>query len=267
MTARPVKPLVTYGLVHIPPLPGTPFHGGESVDELASQLQRSVDALVSGGADGVLLQTSDRVHPRGDTADEARIAALTLLTRAVVDRTPDDFQVGLQVMRNATTAALAVAKIAGAQFIRTSALVGVTASAQGWVEPDSEAVMANRKRLDAWDIEVLADVDTVHYQWYGSEAGTDEVARRAVMAGADAVCVGVPDTDRSVAALERMRAQASDIEVVLAGHCTEANAPQLLPLVDRAFVSRAFTDQAWHGEMSPDRVRDFVQRAQEIRGA
>jgi predicted TIM-barrel enzyme len=257
--------LVLYGLVHIPPLPGTPFNRGRSVAELTEQVHRSVDALVAGGADGVLLQTSDGVHPADDTADGARVAAMTLLTRSVVQRSPETFQVGVQIMRNAVSPSLAVAKIAGADFVRASALVGVTASAQGWVVPDSLAIMNTRQRLDAWDVELLADVDTVHFSWYGSSASTDEVARRAIVAGADAVCIGVPDMDRTQVALELVRRSAPDISIVLAGHCTEENAPRLLPLVDRAFVSRAFTDGAWHGVASAERVRSFVERARDLR--
>ncbi|MDG4829592.1 BtpA/SgcQ family protein [Solwaraspora sp. WMMD1047] len=264
MSGKRQDDLVLYGLVHLPPLPGTPFHKGDSVRQLTEQAFRSVAALVAGGADGVLLQTSDGVHPAADSADEARVAAMALLTGSVVERVPDTFSVGVQIMRNAVSASLAVAKIAGARFIRASALVGVTASAQGWVQPDAYAIMTNRKRLDAWDVEILADVETVHFSWYGSTAGTDEVARRAIVAGADAVCVGVPDTDRTRATLELVRERAPDIPVVLAGHCTDENAPRLLPLVDRAFVSRAFTDRSWYGEMSAERVRSFVDRARSL---
>ena len=254
-----------YGLIHIPPLPGTPFHRGQPLGDLIDQVRVSVDALIEGGADGVLLQTSDRVHPATDAADEARVVAMTLLTRAIVAQASGPFQVGVQIMRNAVSASLAVAKLSGAHFVRASALVGVTASAQGWVVPDSLAIMSARARLDAWDVEVLADVDTVHFSWYGSDATVDEVARRAVVAGADAVCVGVPDTQRTHDALNLVRARFPEAQLVLAGHTTEENAPLLLPLVDRAFVSRPFTDTAWHGDISKDRVRAFVQRAKELR--
>lgn len=232
--------------------------------DIAATVLASVRALVEGGAAGVLLQTSDRVHPNGDEADPARVAAMTVLTREAVGLAPAGFAVGVQLMRNAVSASFAVAKVAGASFVRATALVGVTATAQGWVQPDAQAIMRARERLSAWDVELIADVDTVHYSWYGSAATVPEVARRAQVAGADAVCIGTPDTDRSVDALEAVRRDAPDIEIVLAGHCTPHNAHRLLPLVDRAFVSRQFAGGEWTGTMSAERVAQFLDDVRRI---
>jgi len=124
----------------------------------------SAQALDAGGADGCLVQTVDRVYPTGDEADPARIAAMALIVRAVADATSPGFVVGVQIMRNAVQASLAVAKTAGGGFVRAGALVGATLTAHGPVEADPEAVMAYRAKIDAWDVTVVADVDSGQFR-------------------------------------------------------------------------------------------------------
>jgi predicted TIM-barrel enzyme len=122
------------GMVHLDPLPGTPFFERGSFERTIERAVGSALALEAGGADGCLVQTVDRVYPAGDESDPARTAAMALVVRAVVDATGDDFRVGVQVMRNAVKASLGVAVVAGAAFVRVGALVGMTLSPHGVVE-------------------------------------------------------------------------------------------------------------------------------------
>lgn len=255
-------------MVHLSPVPGTPFYPGNTIPSgrisLAAELDRlkaCVEALVVGGADGVLLQTSDRVYSTEDTADPATVATVAVLTRAVRELAPADFGVGVQIMRNAASAALAIAKVVDADFVRISAIIGSSLSAHGWVHADPLAVMRYRRALDAFDIELMADVDTVHYQWAGAAEPVSDLARRAIGAGADSVCIGHPDERRTAETLRAVRDREPAIRLVLAGHSTFDNAPRLLPLVDAVCVSRCLSGSDWTGTIQPDLVRRYVDLA------
>ncbi|WP_320064508.1 BtpA/SgcQ family protein [Micromonospora sp. RTGN7] len=253
------------GMIHLSPLPGTPFFTEGSFAATLDTAVRSARALDAGGADGCLVQTVDRVYSVEDSADPARTVAMGLVVNAVRQAVRPDFQIGVQLMRNALKASLAVAKVAGGSFIRANALVGMTLTAHGMVRPDPHDVMAYRRGLDAWDIGVIADIDTMHYSWFGGEKSTGEVARAARGAGADAVSVCHPDDDRTLELIGQVRRSAPGLPVILGGHTNHDNAARLLAAADGAFVGTCLERDGWGGEIDVERVREYVAAVRSVR--
>ncbi|HEX7309079.1 BtpA/SgcQ family protein [Lentzea sp.] len=246
------------GMIHLQPLPGTPFHEPGSLDRIVATAVRSAKALENGGADGCLVQTVDRVYSVEDEADPARIAAMALVVAAVVAATGDGFRTGVQIMRNAVSASLAVAAVAGGAFVRVGALVGETRSQQGVVRADPLAFATYRKAIDATGVEVVADVDTMHYSWLGGGKSAGEVARAARTAGADAVAVSDPDEETALSKIESVRACAPGLPVLLAGHTDHRNAAKLLRAADGAFVGSCLESGGWGGEIDERRVAEYT---------
>jgi uncharacterized protein len=81
------KRKVVLGMVHLPPLPGTPFHQEGSFGRIVDVAVGSACALAEGGADGCLVQTVDRVYHPGEDSDPARIAAMALVVNAIAQAT------------------------------------------------------------------------------------------------------------------------------------------------------------------------------------
>jgi uncharacterized protein len=255
--ARPGRKAVL-GVIHLAPLPGTPFYEPGSLPQAIDTAVASARALEAGGADGCLVQTADRVYSVADESDPARTAAMALIVQAVVRATGDDFETGVQLMRNAVKASLAVAKIAGGSFIRAGALVGATMSTHGIVAPDPADVMAYRRSVDAWDVQVVADIDSMHFSWLGGGKPTAEVARAALGVGADAVCLGHPDESRTLDLIRSVRAVLPDARLILAGHTDHANAARLLAGADGVFVAGCLTAGGWGGPIEVDLVSSYV---------
>ena len=212
-----------YGVIHVPPLPGTPFYRSGSFSESKAHVSAQASQMREGGLDGVLLQTADRVYSVDDNSDPARVAAMTLLAQQIVTATEPGFAVGVQIMRHAVSASLAVAKLTGSAFVRVDALVGATLSTQGWVTPDPLSIMAYRRTLEAVDIAVIADIDSMHFRWPDARESTGGVARRAVNVGADAVCIADPDEDATLRKIADVRRSAPGAQVFLGGHVTVGN--------------------------------------------
>ena len=101
------------GMIHLQPLPGTLFYQDGSFNQILETAAESARALYRGGADGCLVQTVDRIYSAKDESDPARTTAMGLIVHAIVQSTGTEFQVGVQLMRNALKASLAVAKVAG----------------------------------------------------------------------------------------------------------------------------------------------------------
>lgn len=246
-------------MVHLQPLPGTPFYDAGSFEAIVERAVRSARALEEGGADGCLVQTVDRVYPASDESDPARTAAMALVVSAVAHAVGDSFEVGVQLMSNATSASLAVAKVAGGSFVRIGALVGSTLSPQGLVTANPSAVAAYRAKIGAREVRVIADVDSMHFRWWGQPRPTGHVARDARNAGADAVAVSHPEPARALEMIASVRTSAPDMPVVLAGNTNHDNAAQMLSAADGAFVGTCLETGGWGGEIDVDRVRGYIE--------
>lgn len=247
------------GMIHLQPLPGTPFYREGSLGQVLDAAVQSARALHDGGADGCLVQTVDRVYPVGDESDPARTAAMSLIVQAIARATGDEFQVGVQLMRNALKASLAVAKVAGGSFIRAGALVGMSLTTHGLVQADPLDVMEYRRKIDAWDVKVIAEVDSMHFKWFGGEKPTAEVARGAKSVGADAVSLGDPDEGRTLELIASVRRAVPGLPVILAGYTNHENAGRLLAAADGAFVGTCLERGGWGGQIDVERVKAYVE--------
>ncbi|MFE0351498.1 BtpA/SgcQ family protein [Streptomyces griseoluteus] len=252
------------GMVHLAPLPGTPFHRPDTFPEILDTAVASARALYEGGADGCLIQTVDRVYSVADESDPARTTAMGLIVRAVVEATGEDFRVGVQLMRNAIKSSLAVAKVAGGDYVRAGALVGQTLTAHGMVRADPLEVMSYRRSIDAEAVGIVAEIDSMHFKWFGGEATTAQVARAARTVGADAVSLSHPDERTALDMIASVRDAVPQLPIVLAGHTDHDNAARMLAAADGAFVGTCLESGGWGGRVDLDRVRRYVDI---VRGA
>lgn len=235
------------GMVHLAALPGTPFHQEGTLGELVEDAVASAMALDTAGADGCLLQTVDRVYPVEDEADPAKIAALALVTGAIRREVRPDFQIGVQIMRNANRAAIAVAKVAGGDFIRATALVGATMSPHGLVEANPHRVMRYRAGLHAEEIAIVADISSMQFKWFGEDKPVGEIARAACLVGAAAVAVSHASEVGLMSLIEQVREATPGMPIMLAGGTNHTNARRLLGAADGAFVGKAIEAGGWGG--------------------
>ena len=143
------KKKVVIGMVHLLPLPGTPFYEEGTMEQTLEKAVADATALYRGGADGCLIQTVNRVYPASDEADYARVAAVAAVTKAVADATSPEFQIGVQIMVNALKASAAVAKVCGGSFLRCTALVGTTVGAWLYREHEAEAMRMSQAGVGA----------------------------------------------------------------------------------------------------------------------
>jgi len=246
-------------MVHLPPLPGGPFGRSADVPSIIAQAVSSAKALEAGGAQGCLIQTADRVHEVCDSADPARVAAVSLVVSAVVDAVGSEFAVGVQLMWNGACPSLAVAKVAGASFVRMNAFVGRSATPFGIAEGDPLQVMRYRDSIDAWDIGLVADVQTMHFRWWGDARSVAEVARCAAEAGADAVVVSDRDPVAAGSLIDAARAGAPDAPVLLGGGTTHGCAGELVSRSDGVFVGTCLQPDGWGGAIDEALVRSYCE--------
>jgi uncharacterized protein len=182
----PEKPII--GMIHMPPLPGSP--GSRlSMKELTEFALSEAGKLERAGLDACIVENVGDVPLLKENLPPYSVAAMSLLTKAVVEHT--DMKVGVNMLRNACEEALSVAHVAGAQFIRCNILIGAYATDQGIIEGCAARVARLKKELGS-GVLVFGDVHVKHaYPIFNVEIeyAAQDLAERG---GADAVIVSGP---------------------------------------------------------------------------
>jgi uncharacterized protein len=262
------KKKLVIGLIHLYPMPGTPLFEEGNFEKSLDKAVRDSKNLFAGGADGCLIQPVDRIYPSKDEADYARVAGIAAITHAVSQVTGDDFQIGVQFMWNSIRASLAVAKVCGGSFTRCSALVGSTMSPFGLVEADPLSVMNYRAQIKAQDIKMVAEIEGMHFHWFGETKPLSQIAQSASMVGADAVEIAIQDEEKNNQALMEVKKALPNLPIILGGYTNHENAARRLRLADGAFVGTCLEKKGWGGEIDVDKVKEYVEivRVLEIKG-
>jgi membrane complex biogenesis BtpA family protein len=248
------KPII--GVIHLPALPGYPQSKG--LDHAIEKALEDLAALESGGADGALVENEyDRPH-RVLSAPETT-ACMTRVTRELV-AAAGRCVVGIEILLNDPAASFAVAKAAGAKFIRTDYFVDPMERPEhgGAMHIDPEGLLVYRNRIDADDVLLLADIQ-VKYARMLVPRGLDESARLAFIHHADAAVVsgnatGEPPTGAELALAKR---GAGALPILIGSGTDLGNAADLLRVADGAIVGTSLKQ----GELiAAEKVRALVDR-------
>lgn len=229
-----VKPII--GMIHLPPLPGYPESRG--IDHAIRHAVRDLHVLEEAGVDGVLIE-NEYDRPHRVTANPATVAAMTRITRAVVQECANAI-IGCEILLNDPKASLAVAKMSGANFIRTDYFVdAMTRPEYGEFAIDPRGLIEYRKSIGATDILIFADIQ-VKYASMIDPRSLSGSARIACEEQADAVVVtGTATGNAPITEDLRDAANGSELPVLIGSGLDAVNARSLLAACDGAIVGTA----------------------------
>jgi len=255
------KPII--GMVHCWPLPGAPGYMGYPVDKIIEAAVSDAKALTSGGCDAIIVENMWDIPFRAGP----NIQPESIATHAVVARTVRDAvtcPLGINLVHNGSTALLAVAIAAGAQFIRVCMFTGAGVWDAGTIDEGCAAeLMRRRKDLHAEHIKILADVDKKHsVRFPGIDLATHIEWTRFF--GADAIIISgrmtgdAPDIEK----VRDARELALDTPVLVGSGATEDNVRAFLNVADGVIVGSYVKEE---GEIARpvdvQRVKAFVKAA------
>lgn len=249
------------GMLHAPPLAGSPRYGGDWRALLAAVL-RDAETLVQGGVHGLMLENFGDApfYPRRVPAEVvAQMTALAVEVRRRFEGVP----LGINVLRNDGQSALAVALAAGASFIRVNVLVGARATDQGVIEGIAHELLRDRARLGAASIRIFADVDVKHSAPLAARPIEEESRETLERGGADALIVSGSATGAAADLdhLRRVRQAAGGAPVLIGSGVTAHSISQYRDLADGFIVGTSLKRDGNVGSpIDPARVRDFMQQ-------
>ena len=249
------------GMVHLPPLPGSPRWEG-SMERATAAALADAQALVDGGMEAVLVENYGDVPFTPGRVEPATVAAMAVMV-AEIRRALPGVPLGVNVLKNDARAALAVACAAGAEFIRVNVHAGAVVADQGIVQTDAYQTLRDRRLLGA-DVRLFADVQGKHAVPL-APVELEQEARDLVHRGlADALVVSGRATGEAtaIADVKRVRSAVPDVPLLVGSGVTPDTVAELLSVADGAIVGTFVKrDGDVRKPVDPLRVRRLVAAA------
>lgn len=258
---------VVIGVIHSRALPGAPAYEGESMASIVDYAVEEARRYEAGGLDGLIVENhGDIPFVKPDQLGPETASCMAVMTDAV--RRASRLPVGVNVLANGAIQAFAVAKAAGAAFIRVNQWTNAYVANEGLMDGPAGQAMRYRAALQARSVRVFADVHVKH----GAHAITGdrsipELARDAEFFDADvAIATGQRTGDAATAEEIRAIAQGCSLPVVIGSGVTPSNVGEILSLADGVIIASYLKqDGVWWNPVDSERVRAFMGEADRAR--
>jgi membrane complex biogenesis BtpA family protein len=254
------------GMVHLLPLPGSPRWAGLMADVL-KRAAGDAQALAAEGIDGLIVENfGDAPFSKGRVRAHT-VSAMTLAVEAV--RHVVDIPAGVNVLRNDSMSALAIASTTGAQFIRVNVHTGAMITDQGVIEGLAHESLRYRKELGT-STRIFADVLVKHAAPLGRQT-LEQAARDTAHRGlADAIIVTGGETGQPAEMDDVSRAKEAvpDFPVLVGSGVHEGNVARLLSTADGVIVGTSLKEGGvTTNPVDKARVAAFMALVKQLRQA
>ncbi|MDZ7271665.1 MAG: BtpA/SgcQ family protein [candidate division KSB1 bacterium] len=246
------QPLI--GMVHVRPLPGSPGYSGD-MQAVIEAAVRDARALAEAGFDGLLIENFGDTPFFPEKVPDVTVASMTLVCDRV--RQAVGLPVGVNVLRNDAMAALSIATVVGARFIRVNILAGASVTDQGLIQGKAHELLRARKALGS-EVYVLADVLVKHAAPLGSSDVVRQSRELVERAHADAIIItgkatGDPPAVETVAEVRQALPQCL---LLVGSGVNPTNVQQFRSMCDGFIVGTCLKEE---GQVSVRRARELVQ--------
>lgn len=229
---------VGIGVIHLAPLPGSPSYGG-NLDGIVARAVKEAAIIDSAGLGGLIVENYGDMPFHRDEVGPETIASMALIVKAVRDEVK--LPIGVNVLRNDAEAALAVAGVCGAEFIRVNVLVGAFVTSEGIIEGRPAEVLRLRDALAPESL-VFADIMVKHGAPLAPTSISEQALDAAERGRADCIIVtgkrtGLPPSAEELTeARDAMSGEAREVPVLVGSGAVPSNLDSLLELSDGVII-------------------------------
>lgn len=220
------------GMIHFLPLIG--YKGYGDMHEVLSAALLDLRALEMGGVGGILIENNYDLPHRIIVGSET-VAAMTYLAAEIAKKTK--LPIGISVLWNDYKAALFIAKVAGAQFIRVPVFVDNVRTSCGDIFGNAKDVTAYRKKIGAKDILLFTDIHVKHATLLSTYT-VEESACLAKQKGSDGIIItGKWTADAPLKEdLARVRRSVGKFPILIGSGATARNINELMEYANGVIV-------------------------------
>ena len=252
------------GMVHFPPLPGSPeFNDDKDLSKTLKSVIEDIDSLQNNGIDSIMFgNEGDR--PYLLKASPESLSAMAYMIGLVKNKIKVPFGVNYLWDPIAT---IALGSICNANFVR-EVFTGVYDSDMGLWNPDAAKAIRLRNNLNRNDLNVLFNVNAEFASPLGTRT-TSEKAESAVFSSlADGICVSGVITGKSVNIkdLKETKNKLHNTPVFANTGVNIENVEEILSICDGCVIgsSLKYDGVTWNN-IDPNRVKKFMEKVDNIR--
>jgi hypothetical protein len=254
------------GMVHFPPLLGYKDFPG-----IKKCLQKSIsDAriLERGGVDGIMFENNYDI-PHQEFVGAETVAIMTFLIQKISKEISLPF--GINVLWNDYKAALSIAKVTGASFIRVPVFVDSVKTQYGKILAQPEKILSFREKIKASKIALFTDIHVKHAKLLEPKT-ISKSAKEAVKKGSDALIITGKWTGDApnISDLQKVRKEVGkDFPILIGSGATRDNVATLLKYADGVIVGTALKTgkirakevnlKPWQERISLKKTKEFVK--------
>ena len=249
---------IVYGMLHVRALPGTPLNN-LSMLEIITKSVEEANVYLGEGLDGLILENMHDVPYLNGNCGAEVIAGMTAVATEI--RKLTDKPIGIQILAGCNKEALAVAHIAGLEFIRAEGFVYGHVADEGMMNSCAGELLRYRKAIGAEKVKVYTDIKKKH----SSHAITADLditdhATAAQFFLSDGLIItgtstGVP---ASCDELKRVR-KVTSLPILIGSGLNTENISKFYPLADDFIVGSHFkVDGQWQNELDIERIKQFI---------
>jgi membrane complex biogenesis BtpA family protein len=255
------KPVI--GMIHLLPLPGTEDYDGKGLNLILDRAVEEGRILAAGGIDAILVQNTGDLPPSEYGTDET-IAYMSVIGAAL--RREINTPLGVNILANGASSALAVAHAIDAAFVRIKVYIGAVVGTEGILQGASRQALEFRRKVGGGHIAIAADV----YDRTSAPVGEMPIAVAADLAWrighADALVVTGYSVDDSLARIREVKQTLPDSIVYAGGGATADNIGQFLAACDGVIVGSSIKDTGrFVGKVHATRLARFMEAAHNAR--
>jgi uncharacterized protein len=246
------------GMVHLPPLPGSPRWEGSMERAIAAALA-DARALVDNGMDAIIVENYGDVPFTAGRVAASTVSAMTVIAHEIRRALPST-PLGVNVLKSDPRSALAVATAVGARFIRVNVLAGAVVADQGIVQTDAYDLLRDRRLLGV-EVAIFADVQGKHAVPLAPVELEQQARDLASRSLADGLVVSGRATGDAtpIDDVKRVRSAVPDVPILVGSGVTPETAADLLSLADALIVGTSLKrDGDVSKPVDPERVRRLV---------
>jgi len=259
------KPKALIGMVHLKPMPGTPYYNSP-FRTVITQALKEAEILVRAGVDSVMIENMhDRPYLKKKVGPEV-VAAMSVVAYEL--RKNFDLPIGVQTLAGANKEALSIAKAAGLDFVRAEGFVFAHVADEGFFQSDAGELLRFRKLIDAENILIFADIKKKHSSHsITKDVSLKETAEAADFFLADGVIITGKSTGKEPELKELKNLYGSlNLPIIIGSGINTDNISRFIDFADAFIVGSYFKkDGKWFNPVEEKRVVDFVNKFNKLR--
>lgn len=256
------KPII--GMLHLGALPGDPaYDENRGMASIIDGARRELDALQSGGVDGVLISNEFSLPYLTKTEPITAISMARIIGKLENEITKP---FGVNVLWDGS-ASIDLAKATGARFVR-EIFTGAYASDFGLWDTNVGATARHRARMGAGDVRLLFNIVPEATSYLGNRNLADITRSTVFNTKPDAICVSglTAGAATDTSALGIVKSNAGDTPVFVNTGVRVSNVMEQLSIADAAVVGTAFKkDGKFENAAVQERVEELMGEVKRLR--